>query len=148
MTGKSCFCKFIPWIGVITAASLIGCSSKEGGDLIPVSGRIVLPDGPIAGIGVSFWPDASKGNTTQHVPTGSTDAEGKYELRSGNQKGAPPGWYKVVLTPPSPEPVGGSMPKPTPPPFANKYLDIASTDLQVEVKSGAAPETYDLKVEK
>lgn len=125
-----------------------GCSKSDDLDLVPVSGRVILPGGPMAGIGVSFRPDASKGNSTPHIPSGTTDTEGRYELITGGRKGAPSGWYKVVLAPPTPGPTSGEMPKSTPSPFAAKYQNVTTTDLLVEVKPGAAAGAYDLKLDK
>ncbi len=102
------------------------------------------------------WPESGsrcgltppKATPRQHIPSGTTDAEGKYELTTGIAKGAPAGWYQVVLTPPTAAPVGGELPRSGPPPFAKKYMDVTTTDLSLEVKAGAAPGAYDLKLEK
>jgi len=147
---RNCFhlLAYAPFVGVFVAAALAGCGGNKGPELLPVSGKVTLPDGPLAGVGISLRADASKGNTTQHVPSGTTDAEGKYELTTGVAKGAPVGWYQVVLTPPTAAPSGGELPRSGPPPFAAKYTDVTTTDLSLEVKAGAAPGAYDLKLDK
>jgi hypothetical protein len=145
---RFCLAAYAPFLGIFVGALLVGCGANEGLDLIPVSGKVSLPDGPLAGVGISFRADASKGNNTPHIPSGTTDAEGKYELTAGGAKGAPAGWYKVVVMPPAPAPTGGEVPKPGPPPFDPKYSDAATTDLSIEVKSAAAPGAYDLNLEK
>lgn len=134
--------------GLLIITVICGCGKNDDLDLVPVAGKVILPAGPLAGIGVSFRPDTTKGNSTPHIPSGTTDTEGKYELITGGRKGAPPGWYKVVLAPPTPGPTGGEMPKSTPSPFAAKYQNVTTTDLQIEVKSGATPGAYDLKLDK
>lgn len=147
---RTCFhlAAYAPFVWGLVAAAPVGCGGNKGPELLPVSGKVTLPDGPLAGIGISLRADASKGNTTPHIPSGTTDAEGQYELTTGVGKGAPAGWYRVVLTPPTATPVGGEMPPSGPPPFAKKYLDVTTTDLSLEVKAGAAPGAYDLKLEK
>ncbi|MCS7272184.1 MAG: carboxypeptidase-like regulatory domain-containing protein [Gemmataceae bacterium] len=143
-----CRCNAVSFVVVLTlcgiAAAISGCRGESKLTLIPVTGKVVLANGQtMAGIGVQFHPDAG-GTATGHIPTGTTDAEGKYELMTGVERGAPPGQYRVVLVPPSPKPVGGSIPPPSPPPFNAKYLDRKTSDLTIEVKAGAAPGTYDL----
>ena len=75
----------------------LGCARNDGDTFLPVSGRVLL-NGRLLNVGtVSFRPDASKGNKSMHVPNGTIDAEGNYELITINKKGAPTGWYKVVV---------------------------------------------------
>jgi hypothetical protein len=132
--------------GLIVTAGLIGCG-KEGPTLVPVAGTVTVDGAPIAGAGVSFRPDASKGNKAGYNPGGSTDAEGKYELIAAAKPGAPPGWYKVLVFPPSTAP-GAEPPKVSPPSYNKKYMDAEATDLSFEVKAGAAPGAYDIKLTK
>ncbi len=128
--------------------SLIGCGGDTL-DLVPVSGTVLLDGKPLTKVGqggVSFFANAAKGNKTQHIPTGVIDAEGKYELETGGQKGAPPGSYKVL--------VNAFQNTPDEGPVAPRYLlnakfyDLTKTDLTIEVVSGSAPGQYDLKVTK
>src|SRR5262245_40091564 len=87
-------------------AALLGCGAALvvagcGGDsdkLAPVVGKVTVDGKPLKSGTVSFRPDASKGNSSQHQPNGEIDAEGNYEmLVPPAKKGAPPGWYKVVV---------------------------------------------------
>jgi len=72
---------------------------------------------------VLFQPDASKGNHSPFEPAGTIDEEGTYTLLTKDKKGAPPGWYKIVVTalaepaqhPKGPQrrrPVARSLPRP------------------------------------
>src|SRR5262245_36253400 len=40
---------------------------------------------------------ADKGNTTQHIPTGTIDGSGRYRIYTNGRPGAPPGWYRAVV---------------------------------------------------
>ncbi|NUQ65549.1 MAG: carboxypeptidase regulatory-like domain-containing protein [Pirellulales bacterium] len=144
----SCLLGQATFLGMFLGLFLVGCGGGENLELLPVSGKVSLADGPLAGAGVSFRADASKGNNTPHIPSGTTDSEGKYELTTGNTKGAPAGWYKVAVTPPTAAPTGGEMPQAGPPPFNQKYTSPTTTDLSIEVKEGAAPGAYDLNLAK
>src|SRR4051812_40534827 len=81
--------------GVVFVAA--GCA--DGEKLAPVAGKVTVDGKPLTSGSVSFRPDASQGNSSQHQPTGTIDAEGNYELFvPPAKKGAPLGWYKVVVT--------------------------------------------------
>lgn len=131
---------------VICAATLIGCSSSDGPVVVPVAGQISLNGSPFGGAGISFRPDASKGNTAEYIPSATSNEDGEYELVTGDKKGAPVGWYKVVVIAPTPPMVGGEAPKVGPPPFDPKFSDVGTTPLSVEVKDQSPPEPYDLEV--
>jgi hypothetical protein len=136
-----CGCLLLaPWM------ALLGCGGESGPVLVPVAGTVTVDGKPIPGAGVSFRADAGKGNTTGHAPAATADAQGKYEVTVGPRKGAPPGWYKVVVSAPVPPKSGGDAPAPVAVPFAAKYTDPNTTDLSIEVKAGAAPGAYDLKL--
>lgn len=128
--------------------SLNGCGGDKL-DLVPVSGAVLVDGKPLIKVGqggVSFFADAAKGNQTQHIPTGVIDAEGKYELETGGQKGAPPGAYKVLVNAFQNTPDEGPV---TPRQLLHpKYYDLTKTDLTIEVVSDSAPGQYDLKVTK
>lgn len=133
---------------VICAAALVGCSSSDGPVVAPVTGQISLNGSPFANAGISFRPDASKGNKAEYNPSATSNEDGEYELVTGDKKGAPVGWYKVVVIAPTPPIVGGEAPKVGPPPFDPKYSDVGTTPLSVEVKDQSPPEPYDLEVTK
>lgn len=139
----------LAFVSVGFVALLIsGCGAKdEGPTLVPVSGTITVDGAPIARAGISFRPDESKGNTVPYQPAGSADENGKYELVTAAKKGAPPGWYKVVVFPYSPPP-GGEAPPVPPPSFDAKYSDPETTDLMFEIKEGEQSVTIDLKLTK
>ena len=80
-------------LGVLAAAC--GCS-RQGEKLVPVAGKVTVNGKPLAAGAVSFRPDAERGNTSLHHPTGVI-ADGRFELFTLRQRGAPPGWYKVLV---------------------------------------------------
>jgi len=126
---------------------LVGCGSGTS-TMVPVKGKLTISGEKLGMAGVSFRADESKGNQTKHIPAATTDGSGMYELTTGGEKGAPAGWYKVVITPPSPPITGGELPQTGPPPFDQKYLTPDTTDLSIEVKAGAAAGAYDLNLTK
>jgi hypothetical protein len=130
----------IGW-GLLTVA---GCS-KSGEVLAPVAGKATVDGKPLKSGTVSFRPDASKGNGTAHWPNGAVDAEGNFELTvPPGRKGAPPGWYKVVV-------IALDDPWPGKPHkwLANqKYSDESTTPLRIEVVPNPEPGRYDLKLTK
>jgi hypothetical protein len=131
---------------ILCACGLLALAGCGGLKLVPVSGKVMLGDKPLKGGGVSFIPDASKGNTARVSCTGRIDSQGHYQLAtsavrgSDSGKGAPLGWYKVTLLttlPGSPEISVNS-----------KYLDPETTPLSVEVVADPSPGAYDLKLTK
>jgi hypothetical protein len=125
-----------------------GCGQDDGiGKLYPVSGRILVDGRPLTGVAqgsVSFRGDPLKGNETLHQPTGPIDAEGRFELVTAGKKGAPPGWYKVVVTAYANKLEEGPVrPRLL---LVEKYYHPKKTDLSVEVVADPAPGAYDLNV--
>src|SRR5437588_5719848 len=78
-----------------------GCGDDSGvGKTFPVEGRVTINQEPLTAKStvVLFKPDAAKGNTSTFEPVGTVDENGNYTLMTQGKKGAPPGWYKVVVT--------------------------------------------------
>jgi hypothetical protein len=116
-----------------------GCEKSE--KFVPVVGRVTVNGRALTTGSVSFRPDPGRGNASMHQPTGSIDGEGNYQLFvTGGRAGAPPGWYKVVVTAyddPSPG-------KPLKSFTDMKYADEKTTPLRVEVIENAPAGQYDL----
>ncbi len=129
-----------------------GCSDSSGvGRTHPVSGQITLDNKPLSATTsiILFKPDADRGNTSPFEPTGTIDAQGNYTLVTSGKKGAPPGWYKVVVT--ATEPRGGGEYKgprnhrPTPRSILPaRYGQAATSQLAIEVVENPKPGAYDL----
>src|SRR6266542_622279 len=80
------------------AWAALGCGDSSGaGKLVPVVGKITVAGKPLTTGSVSFRPDKTKGNTSQHEPAGDIDAEGNYKLYTAMKEGAPPGHYQVLV---------------------------------------------------
>jgi hypothetical protein len=126
--------------GIVFAVA--GCG-KEGEKLAPVVGKVMVDGKPLRTGTVSFRPDASKGNSSPHQPNGAIDAEGNFELLvPPARKGAPPGWYKVVVYA-FDDPWPGKPLKS----FINmKYSDEKTTPLRIEVVANPESGRYDLKL--
>ena len=135
--------------GLLAAlAAVAGCESG-GDDFAPVTGKVTL-NGQVLKYGVvTFRPDATKGNPTQHHPTGEIQPDGTYTLMTAGRKGAPPGHYKVLVFVDE-NASAGAPAHPVMPKWAInvKYTDEATTDLRVEVVAKPVPGQYDLKVTK
>lgn len=128
---------------VLLAFGLAGCGGSEE-KLVPVGGSLSAAGGPVPGGNVTLYPDAAKGNPTKHQPAGLITADGKFEVFvPGGRKGAPPGWYKVVV-------YAVDDPQPGKPNryFTHKkYADPGTTPLAVEVVENPEPGRYDLKLD-
>lgn len=134
----------------------LGCGDTSGvGPTFPVSGKVTLNNEPVTAKTtiVLFKPDASKGNSSLYEPTGTVDAEGNYKLTTKGKNGAPPGWYKVVVTareeaapvhlngPKQHRPVSKSL-------LPAKYGRPDTAGLSIQVVENAPPGAYDLKLSK
>ena len=123
----------------------IGCDGgKES--IVSVSGKVTVKDKPVTKGSIAFYADESKGNKTSQVPVGQLGTDGTYTLECAAGSGAPVGWYKVTVNATVP-----SNPKDeysTPKHLVNqKYADMKSTPLSVEVKQGAAAADYEFKID-
>jgi hypothetical protein len=131
------------------------CGDGSGvGRTYPVSGKVMLGGAPLtaASTVLLFKPDASRGNTSPFEPSGTVDESGTYTLQTKGKKGAPPGWYKVVVTAYESRPEHVRSPghgRPTARSLVPaKYGLEKTTDLAVEVVEKPAPGAYDLKLSK
>jgi hypothetical protein len=139
---------------LLLAIPTLGCGDDSGvGRTVPVSGKVILQDAPWTAKTtiVLFKPDASKGNTSPFEPTGTVDAEGAYTLTTKGKNGAPPGWYKVIVTareeaapehaklPNQHRPVARTL-------LPAKYGQAETSGLSIEVVENPSPGAYDLKL--
>jgi hypothetical protein len=122
--------------------ALAGCSGG-GEKLTPVSGKVTVNGAPLTTGSVTFHPDSAKGNTSLHIPVGTLDAQGAYQLMTATKQGAAAGWYKVTVT--AQEPIDPKNPYAPPKHLIHpKYSDPSTSGLAVEVIDRAAPGAYDL----
>lgn len=131
-----------------------GCGSDDIGPLHPVKGRVLRNGDPIkvqSGY-IVLKADADKGNESPYQPSGKIEPDGSFEIYTKERKGAPPGWYKVVVT------ATGEVPKPTKSRsrsrpvakqvVASKYGQEKTTPLSIEVVESPSEDAYDLDVTK
>jgi hypothetical protein len=131
-----------------------GCGDASGvGPTFPVAGKVTFNGAPLTATStvVLFKPDAAKGNTSSFEPIGTIDADGGYTLKTKGKKGAPPGWYKVIVTardeappahPKTPKqhrPVAKSL-------LPARYGQPQTSGLSIEVVENPTPGAYDLKL--
>ena len=137
---------------LFVALMAVGCSDAGVGKTYPVSGKVSLNGQPLLAKSaiVAFKPNAAKGNTTPYEPAANVDASGNYTLSTKTQRGAPPGWYKVIVTAIEPDSPSASSKKPLkqrPVPkslVAGKYGQEKTTPLEIEVVESPAAGAYDL----
>jgi hypothetical protein len=133
------------WAALLTGSAVLGaagCSKEPQEKLGRVSGKVTVAGQPLKTGSVTFRPDAARGNTTLHNPTSPIDAEGHYDLVVPvDRKGAPLGWYKVLVT---------AYDNPRPGHLKSfismKYQDAKSTPLEKEVIENPEPGRYDLNL--
>lgn len=131
--------------------SLSGCGSgdppgPEKLPLVPAAGRIVYQGQPVANADVAF--QHSEGKVT---PTGKTDAEGRFTLKSyGEESGAPAGSYTVTVSVSGAQEISPGVLAPEPPggfksPIPAKYGSANTSGLKVEIPAeGSTEMTIDL----
>lgn len=90
-------------IVLVALAMSPGCSSSKvtpPSKTVPVSGTVLLKGKPQSGLRVKFHPQFDIGKT-KFVPSGNTDANGKFQLSTGAPfNGAPKGDYIVTIEQP------------------------------------------------
>ncbi|OWK38259.1 hypothetical protein [Fimbriiglobus ruber] len=132
-------------LAALVVGVVAGCGTGDGETLAPVSGVITANGKPVPSGTMTLYPEAAKGNASQHQPNGVIDANGRYEMYvPGSKKGAPPGWYKVVVYAVD-DPQPG---KPNKYFVHKKYTDVATTPLLIEVVEKPEPGRYDLKLDR
>jgi hypothetical protein len=117
----------------------VGCgqASKPAGS---VTGTVRYHEQPLPSVDVNFF-SADKGTGAR----ATADASGNFRLPEPLDAGS----YRVYITPPAPQTTGG--PDGSPPPdvakvdVPEKYLQMESSDLNVEVKPGENKVSLDLQ---
>jgi hypothetical protein len=131
-----------------------GCGDSSGvGRTVPVSGKVLLDNAPWTATTtiVLFKPDGSRGNTSPFEPTGTVNSEGIYTLTTRGKNGAPPGWYRAVVTargeaPPA-HPNNPGPHRPVAQSLLPARYGLAETSgLSIEVVENPDPGAYDLKL--
>jgi hypothetical protein len=145
----------LTWAACFTALVVLGCGDTSGvGKTFPVRGKVTLENQPLAAetAVVLFKPDASKGNSSPWEPTANVDKDGNYSLSTNGKSGAPPGWYKVIVTATESGVASPKDPKrghPHPRSLVPaQYGQAKTTDLVIEVVENPGLGAYDLKLKK
>jgi hypothetical protein len=142
-----------PMIPLFFALLASGCGDSSGvGKTCPVAGKVTLDEQPVTATStiILFKPDAERGNASPFEPTGTVDREGNYTLSTKGKKGAPPGWYKVVITatePRGPDERGPRNHRPGPRSvLPARYGHPATTTVAIEVVESPTAGAYDVKL--
>jgi hypothetical protein len=137
-------------VGCALVAS--GCGDNSGvGKTVPVTGKLTLDDTPLTAAStiVLFEPDKARGNTSPFAPTGTVDDRGNYRLVTRGKQGAPPGWYKVIVTATAVRSDVKSSGQHRPTPLSllpARYGQATTTPLEIEVAEKPPANAYDLKL--
>jgi hypothetical protein len=140
-------------IAVVLAALASGCGTAGIGKTYPVRGAVTIDGQPLVAKTtiVLFTPDDSRGNSSPFEPASTVDENGIYTLTTKGRNGAPPGWYKVVVTARSealvqrPQASGLSRPV-TQSLLPARYGQPGTSGLSIEVVENPAPSAYDLNL--
>jgi hypothetical protein len=140
-------------MAIALLVSSLGLGCGDGITRLPVTGKITLNNAPFTAetTRVLFMPDKSRGNDSAFEPMGEVDQDGVYVLTTKGRNGAPPGWYKVVVTAHDNQVELAGVRKDRPVPkslLPVKYGTASTTDLAIEVVENPDPGHYDLKLSK
>jgi hypothetical protein len=143
----------LPWPATASLCVFLASGCLDSAvKTFPVTGKLTLDDRPVTATStiVLFKPDAGRGNTSPFEPTGAVDGAGTYRLFTRGKPGAPPGWYKVIVTatePRRPEEKGPKNHRPGPRSVLPARYGLATTTtVTVEVVERPAPDAYDVKL--
>ena len=125
------------WMGsslLILVSGLSGCGGNDGRvPLYPTSGTVLVGDKPTEGILVRLYNEANPANLDAPQPFATTDAEGKFQLGTFEEKdGAPEGRYVVVLRWPE-GPPGPGIPRDR---LGNAFTDLSKTPYRATIPQG------------
>jgi hypothetical protein len=126
------------------ALALTGCGGEQE-KLSPVEGKVLLGDKALTTGFVTFYPDATKGNTSKEEPRADIGPDGSYVVSTGNRKGAAPGWYRVAVT--AADQIDPKNPYFTKWLIPQRYIDPSTSKLAVQVVQKPGPNAYDLKLQ-
>jgi hypothetical protein len=137
------------------ALTSAGCG-KDAPRLVPVAGTVTVAEQPIPAGSIQFRADVTRGNNSMEVPVGVIQPDGRFELSTGGKKGAPAGWWKVVvhadnfqMIEPPPSPVWPLFPEGWQPPKTlvhERYLNPGTSDVSVEIRADDPSHRYEVKL--
>jgi hypothetical protein len=117
---------------------LEGCQRGQA-PLTLVSGKVAYKGLALQGGTIAFTPDNSRG-ATGPIAFGKIGQDGTYHLYTGDNPGAPAGWYRVTVM--SLAPTGVALAgQPFNPPYSllpEKYRDPDLSELAREIKANQA----------
>ena len=123
------------WAAALPLLLLAGCGGSHGAD---AGGTVTLDGQAIQSGAVSFHPTGGGA-----IATGTISADGRYQMRTGQQSGLAPGEYRVTVVATGEVPAGDEEVAPpllTPPEYGN----VETTPLTVQVQAGSNTIPIDL----
>ncbi len=117
-----------------------GPGKTSVGHVVPVSGEVTVGNEPLEEGTITFIPDSAKGNTSRYCPSGKVE-KGVYELFTEGENGAPPGWYKVIVSS-----FTLDLNRPAPALFDRRFGNPDRTPLSIEVVDSLGEKSYDFRL--
>ncbi len=119
----------------LCCAPLCGCGGSIGGSAkyAPVEGTITFAGEPLVDATVNLRPEPIDPKREEES-IGTTDANGKFTIKTGDKDGCPVGRYRVAVS----KVVGSEETLP-------KYVRHIDSGLFLDVEQGMEPATFDLK---
>lgn len=118
--------------------TLAGCGGKAGVEVHPTSGTVTIGGQSAANAEVTLYAvDEAMRGPGKPIPTGRTDASGRFQLTSFKpDDGAPAGEYNVAVLWIEAKPSGTAEPATQIDKLKGKYSDPATSGLKATVPAG------------
>jgi hypothetical protein len=130
-------------LAIFTATLLSGCGGKSSGSMVPLSGKVFVGSEQIMSGNVTLIPTES-GSANRALSAGQIK-NGVYTIYTDGKEGAPPGKYKITVTPEMKPSADGKKPEP---PWDPKYSDQKETTLTVDLVEGQPQKEHNLSLSK
>jgi hypothetical protein len=121
------------WLSILGCCGLMllsGCGGSSGDARTSrVEGRVYYRGAPVPGGTIVFSPDAERGGNGP-LAVGVIQSDGRYNLHTGSEAGAVPGWHRVTVAPAAVE--GKAFVQSLP----AEYSDPQRSGKSCEVKAG------------
>ena len=126
---------------------LLGGCQRGPAPLMQVSGKVAYKGFALQGGTIVFTPDTSRGETGR-IALGRINQDGTYHLNTGENLGAPAGWYRVTVTSlaASGLPTPGQLFNHPYSILPDKYRDPELSQLACEIKANR-PNTIDFNLD-
>ncbi len=130
----------VRYLWPLTLLTLTSCGMSR----YPAEGKVTLDGQPLKTGTVVFWPEGSKPERSNNLPTAQITEDGRYALYTAGAEGAPVGTYKVTVV--AEDLADSTKPDRTKLLVPKKYTQPETTPLTVKVVQFPDSGAYDLKL--